>query len=89
MEKINGLKACSAPAMRTAWNGKRITVKAEFELLSRNFAEHGHDPTGWNLIVYGKHNSSGMPGARAGAVQGGGERKGAFSEFRQKGHNLP
>jgi hypothetical protein len=31
-------------------------VKIEFELLSRNFVEHGHDPLGCDLIVCWKHN---------------------------------
>jgi len=36
--------------------GKRQREKVEFELFSRNFMEHQHDPKGCDIIVCWVHN---------------------------------
>jgi hypothetical protein len=41
--------------------GRWQDVRIEFEKESRNFAEHGHDPKGCDMIVCWRHNWKGCP----------------------------
>ena len=38
-----------------------VTVKAEFEYLSRNFKSHGHDPNGCDMIICWRDNWGDCP----------------------------
>ena len=43
-------------AKRLVTGGRYQSVRIEFEFRSRNFREHGHDPTGCDLIVCWEHD---------------------------------
>jgi hypothetical protein len=43
-------------ALRVAGKDRNRPVKIEFELESRNFLRHGHDPNGCDIIVCWEHN---------------------------------
>jgi hypothetical protein len=43
-------------AKRQVGPGKWQRATVEFELESRNFADHGHDPTGCDVLVCWNHN---------------------------------
>jgi hypothetical protein len=50
----SGFPDCEA--MREVQPGKWQRVRIEFEFLSRNFKEHGHDPDQCDVIVCWRHN---------------------------------
>jgi hypothetical protein len=43
-------------ALRVAGKDRNRPVKIEFELESRNFLRHGHDPNGCDIVVCWEHN---------------------------------
>jgi len=48
-------------AKRRVGNGRWERVRLEFEFQSRNFRDHGHDPTGCDLVVCWEHNWAECP----------------------------
>lgn len=60
MEAIQiGFPDCEAK--RQIAPGKWQRVRIEFEFESRNFVEHGHDPSGCDVLVCWNHNWSNAP----------------------------
>jgi len=46
---------------RVEWRGKWKRLRIEFEFESRNFVEHGHDPSGCDVLVCWTHNWADAP----------------------------
>ena len=54
-----GFPDCEAKRQVGPGKWQRVTIEFEFE--SRNFADHGHDPTGCDVLVCWNHNWAEAP----------------------------
>jgi hypothetical protein len=71
-------------ALRVAGKDRNRPVKIEFELESRNFLRHMHDPNGCDIIVCWEHNWPGCPLEVIELKQAVSNQRSAFSQSKSK-----
>jgi hypothetical protein len=71
-------------ALRVAGKDRNRPVKIEFELESRNFLRHGHDPNGCDIIVCWEHNWPECPLEVIELKKAVSNQRSAFSQSKSK-----